>query len=246
MSLFSEKVLSITKKIPKGKVLTYLQVATLSGNPMASRAVGTILAKNQDESIPCHRVIKSNGSIGKYNGLRGESKQKLLEKEGMKFSENGKVVLKKVKNNSKKVLFICKGNWFRSQMAAAMYNKMTSTQNADSVGTYVGAVGEPEGQVLSNLFKKHHFFDVLEKNGMYLRNNTTKHLKQSMLDAHDIVVSMAEEPFIPDFLKNDKKVIWWNVQNPTSEDRTVVEETYKKIEALVTNLIAKSNYKVYS
>lgn len=85
MSLFSEKVLKVVKKIPKGKVFTYLQVATLSGNSKASRVVGTILSKNTDKSIPCHRVIKSDGSIGNYNGLQGKSKQKLLEKEGVRF-----------------------------------------------------------------------------------------------------------------------------------------------------------------
>ena len=40
------------------------------------------MAKNQDKTVPCHRVIRSDGSIGPYNGLQGPSKQKLLEAEG--------------------------------------------------------------------------------------------------------------------------------------------------------------------
>ncbi|HJN62762.1 MAG TPA: MGMT family protein [Candidatus Paceibacterota bacterium] len=78
---FSRKVLDIVKKIPKGKILSYKKVAIATGSPNASRVVGNIMKKNMDPNVPCHRVIRSNGEIGGYNGLRGE-KSKLLEKEG--------------------------------------------------------------------------------------------------------------------------------------------------------------------
>ena len=79
---FKNKVYSIVRKIPRGKVLTYKMVAKLAGSPRAWRAVGNILNKNRDRKIPCHRVIRSDGKIGGYN--KG-SKQKfaLLKKEGM-------------------------------------------------------------------------------------------------------------------------------------------------------------------
>lgn len=93
MKSFNEKVLEIVANIPEGKVFTYKEVARQAGNAKASRAVGTIMAHNQDKSIPCHRVVKSDGSIGMYNGLRGKSKQVILEKEGVIFSKNGKVVV---------------------------------------------------------------------------------------------------------------------------------------------------------
>jgi O-6-methylguanine DNA methyltransferase len=80
-SVFKTKVIAVVKKIPKGKVLTYGQVAKLAGHPGAARAVGTIMANNDDQSIPCHRVIKSDGTVGGYNGLRGE-KEALLKAEG--------------------------------------------------------------------------------------------------------------------------------------------------------------------
>ncbi len=73
MKSFKEKVLMIVKGIPEGKTLTYKEVATLSGNPNASRAVGNILNKNYDKAIPCHRVIRSDGSPGGYN--RGSDKK---------------------------------------------------------------------------------------------------------------------------------------------------------------------------
>jgi O-6-methylguanine DNA methyltransferase len=92
MTPFQTKVLSVVSKIPSGKVLTYGQVASKAGNGKASRAVGSIMAKNQDKNIPCHRVVKSDGSIGLYNGLRGKSKEAILKKEGVKFSKTEKVI----------------------------------------------------------------------------------------------------------------------------------------------------------
>lgn len=82
MQSFSDKVKSIVKKIPKGKVLTYAQVAKKAGSPGASRAVGSIMAKNFDLTIPCHRVIGSNGKIGNYNRGGPNVKRQLLIKEG--------------------------------------------------------------------------------------------------------------------------------------------------------------------
>lgn len=73
---FQERVLSIVRKIPKGTVLTYQQVAKLAGNPLAYRAVGNILNKNYDKKIPCHRVIKSDGATGGYN--RGRKLKEVL------------------------------------------------------------------------------------------------------------------------------------------------------------------------
>ncbi|OGN06475.1 MAG: 6-O-methylguanine DNA methyltransferase [Candidatus Yanofskybacteria bacterium RIFCSPHIGHO2_02_FULL_38_22b] len=67
MTKFKEKVYRIVSKIPRGKVLTYKEVAKLSGKPKAFRAVGNILNKNYDPSIPCHRVVRSDGQIGGYN-----------------------------------------------------------------------------------------------------------------------------------------------------------------------------------
>jgi len=88
---FEEKVLKIVRKIPKGKVLTYKEVARLAGNPRAFRAVGNILNKNHDQKIPCHRVVRSDGKIGGYN--KGEKKKTLLlKREGVKMTGR-KIVL---------------------------------------------------------------------------------------------------------------------------------------------------------
>lgn len=84
MPSFTEKVYRVVSKIPKGKVLTYKQVAGKVGNYRTSRAVGNILNKNYNPTIPCHRVIRSDGKVGGYN--RGAAvKRKILTKEGVLF-----------------------------------------------------------------------------------------------------------------------------------------------------------------
>jgi O-6-methylguanine DNA methyltransferase len=82
---FAEHVYAVVKKIPKGKTLTYKQVALIAGRPNAQRAVGTILSKNSDTKVPCHRVIRSDGKVGGYNSLRGKTKLQLLREEGVKI-----------------------------------------------------------------------------------------------------------------------------------------------------------------
>mgnify|MGYP001565177306 FL=1 len=64
---FAEKVWAATQRIPKGKVATYKDIARAIGAPRAFRAVGNALNKNPDtHRTPCHRVVRSDGSVGGY------------------------------------------------------------------------------------------------------------------------------------------------------------------------------------
>ncbi len=81
MRSFREKVLAIVKKIPKGGSMTYKEVAAKAGNSKAARAVGAIMRTNYDPSIPCHRVIRSDGSLGSYNRGGERRKRALLKNE---------------------------------------------------------------------------------------------------------------------------------------------------------------------
>ncbi len=87
---FSEDVLKVICKVPRGKLVTYKQVAHALGTK-AYRAVGRALKENKTPVIvPCHRVVMSNGSIGGYN--KGVDKKiRLLKSEGIEV-KNGKVV----------------------------------------------------------------------------------------------------------------------------------------------------------
>ncbi len=82
MKSFADKVREIVRAIPKGKTMTYGQVARRAGFPGAARAVGGVMKHNYDPSIPCHRVIRSDGKIGQYNRGGPSAKRALLVSEG--------------------------------------------------------------------------------------------------------------------------------------------------------------------
>lgn len=85
---FYERVWRLLKKIPRGKVSTYKEIAIALGNPLAARAVGNACNKNPfAPKVPCHRVVKSNGELGGF--ANGVSKKKfLLLREGIKVKNN--------------------------------------------------------------------------------------------------------------------------------------------------------------
>ena len=84
---FQLKVWAYLRKIPRGSVRTYAQVAKDIGKPLAIRAVANAIGKNPyAPKIPCHRVIRSDGSLGGYSGKGGiKRKRFLLKKEGIKL-----------------------------------------------------------------------------------------------------------------------------------------------------------------
>ncbi len=93
MTTFKTKVLEIVRKIPRGKTLTYKEVAKHAGSMRAYRAVGNILNKNYDPNVPCHRVIRFDGKLGGYN--RGERTKRLhLANEGVRPHTNFQKTLK--------------------------------------------------------------------------------------------------------------------------------------------------------
>jgi len=85
MTKLEQKVMQLVTLIPKGKVTTYQLIALRLGNKKLARAVGNTLPKNiRLRSIPCHRVVKSNGQLGSY--VQGLAKKKrLLQNEGIKI-----------------------------------------------------------------------------------------------------------------------------------------------------------------
>jgi protein-tyrosine-phosphatase len=141
-----------------------------------------------------------------------------------------------------KVLFICKNNQFRSQMAASLYNKITNTNDAYSAGTYVGSDAVPENSAIEKYFSTPHFFELMEENGMNIRNNHTKKLLPEMIKNSDIVISIVQDPFVPDFLRNSKKVMWWDVEDPKFATREVSEKTYNQIKGLIENLLREQQH----
>ena len=87
---FQEKIYQVVAKIPKGRVLSYKEVARRGGNILACRAVGNIMNRHNIKGLPCHRVICSDGRVG---GYRWGTKRKIKrpKEEGAKI-ERGRII----------------------------------------------------------------------------------------------------------------------------------------------------------
>ena len=84
---FSEKCYEVLKKVPKGKITTYKDLAKAMKSK-AYRAVGTLMKKNPHApKVPCHRVVKNNGEVGEF-ASGNKNKIKLLKKEGILIKNN--------------------------------------------------------------------------------------------------------------------------------------------------------------
>ena len=85
------KAIQLLKKIPKGKVATYKEMARVCGT--SPRAIGRIMAGNTDPvNFPCYKVVSSEGKLTGYSATGGlEAKQKLLEQDGVTFTAKGMV-----------------------------------------------------------------------------------------------------------------------------------------------------------
>ena len=91
MNNFKQNVLQVVRNIKRGKVMAYAHVAEKARGPRAARAVGSIMKNNYDPSVPCHRVVKSDGSIADYNRGGKSKKIELLKSEGAEFVKEGVV-----------------------------------------------------------------------------------------------------------------------------------------------------------
>lgn len=91
LTQFEKQVLALVARIPEGRVATYALLAKAISRPRAVRAVGSALGKNPNlVTVPCHRIVRSNGTLGGYRlGVR--KKKALLESEGVHVSAKNRV-----------------------------------------------------------------------------------------------------------------------------------------------------------
>ena len=82
---FRARVLAAVRRIPRGRVATYGDIAELAGTPGAARAVGNVMRGCGDPSVPCHRVIAAAGGIGGFGGYL-DRKRQLLRAEGLEVT----------------------------------------------------------------------------------------------------------------------------------------------------------------
>jgi methylated-DNA-protein-cysteine methyltransferase related protein len=93
---FPDTVLAIVKSVPKGRVVSYGQVALMAGRPRAAREVGWILNQRSDDKTPWWRVINNSGRISiKHPEYSALLQKELLEKEGVKVSDDFEIDIEK-------------------------------------------------------------------------------------------------------------------------------------------------------
>lgn len=95
---FHARVYAMVRKVPRGKVATYGQIATLLGSPRVARQVGWALAAcdQADEPVPWHRIINAKGAISHRGDMvRAQRQRELLERERVRFRDDGTVDLKR-------------------------------------------------------------------------------------------------------------------------------------------------------
>jgi len=93
---FEQRVKAIMKKIPRGKVACYGQVAAMAGNARGARQVVRVLHTSAEkEKLPWHRMINKQGTISLPKGSGYELQKAMLEKEGVVFDKNDRINLKR-------------------------------------------------------------------------------------------------------------------------------------------------------
>ena len=93
-SSFRDRVYHVVAQIGRGQVLTYGEVARRAGRPGAARAVGTAMKHNSNpKQIPCHRVVRADGSVGEYAFGGTKVKARKLRAEGVRFTFSNRISL---------------------------------------------------------------------------------------------------------------------------------------------------------
>jgi len=139
-----------------------------------------------------------------------------------------------------KVLFVCRGNVGRSQMAEAIFNQLAAGRHtAFSCGTkVVDKDGQSQhGQKLKDLVPAREVINSLAALGIDATECARDQITPEILGQADEVVVVAEEYTIPDYLKAAKKVVYWEVEDPKGKDQAGTDEIREIIAGHVRNLI---------
>ncbi len=120
-----------------------------------------------------------------------------------------------------RVLFVCRANVGRSQMAEVLFNKLTGL-NSKSAGTKVDVEGQ---KIVDKGLLVEPVVRFMKKEGIDVSENTRTGLTPEMLENFDKVIVMAEPETIPDYLKNSSKTEFWEIEDPKGMD----DEGYEKI-----------------
>lgn len=131
-----------------------------------------------------------------------------------------------------KILFICKGNVGRSQIAEALFRKkFGDIHEAVSAGTALSGPEQPIGELMPNIKE---VLDVMQEEGMdvsmYVRNQLTEKMVE---DADKVVAIVEDEVALPEYLSGSPKLIRWNVADPKGKDLETTREIKNQIKKLI-------------
>ncbi len=141
-----------------------------------------------------------------------------------------------------KVLFVCRHNTGRSQIAKAFYNGLTHSSDADSAGTHVIEIGQTLEERRATIDAKNFFiFDVMNEAGHDISQYVRTPLIEDMIDRYDMVVSMASKEDTPEWLLQSDKYVYWDVSDPRGQDYATTVKVRDEIKHKVEELIASKN-----
>jgi len=144
-----------------------------------------------------------------------------------------------------KILFVCRGNMFRSQVPEALFRQAhqnighrVSNILVRSCGTWVereGLAGKKlkDFDGINSPMSLINLIEVMKEKGFDLSENICKPVTPELVDWADKIISMAEDDESPDYLLNNPKVTFWKVENPSNFTKELARETVEKIEKLI-------------
>lgn len=141
------------------------------------------------------------------------------------------------RDNLMKILFVCKGNVGRSQMAAALFTKYSGTR-AFSAGT---EVFDEEGQKLSEVPLAEPVIRFMAQEGVNVADNTRRQLTSEMVEEFDKIIVMAEPESIPSYLSGSQNVELWDIDNPKGKTDADYRRIVSQIKQRITALVDSSN-----
>jgi protein-tyrosine-phosphatase len=137
-----------------------------------------------------------------------------------------------------KILFVCRGNVARSQMAEMIYNNLTNSSDADSAGTHAEKPGETLGQRKKRIGKS-YVVDVMNNNNMPIEDKTQTQITKDILKKYDLIIGMSAKKYTPKWLAESPNYIYWKIRDPKARGYSTTNKTRLNIEQKVKELIAK-------
>ena len=135
------------------------------------------------------------------------------------------------------VLFICKSNFGRSQIAEAIFNSISQKHKATSAGTEKGRV---TGHKLKDFPEHSNLFVCMDEIGLDIKENTAKSLTPKIVKDADKIIVMAEKETWPDYLKKSNKITFWEIEDVCGQSLDKFRKVRDQIKSLVEDLVKET------